>query len=231
MVVALIGQGFIYDGSSLEPNLWRNPGEIEGNGVDDDGNGFIDDVIGFDFGGHDPDPSFPAAHDRTVCEIAVAPHDDRTVAGIAFEARLMILKVTDERGDLIVPALFRALHYATQNGARVLILSWTMHGTRCDDPSIQFLDDVFGRTARHAFIVGGHPADWPACLESVVSVQATDAHDRPKVGRHASLELSAPGSDGRTVVAVSFSIGAVAGRRPSCSLKTRSGHRSRFAID
>jgi subtilisin family serine protease len=211
VILALVGQGFRYRGSSLEPVLWRNAGEIPGNGIDDDGNRFVDDVVGYDFGDHDADPTFPSRHDLVVSEIALAPHDDRTIAGIAPEARLMILKVTDRKGELIVPALFRALRYAVDHGARVLLLPWTLRGQNCDSARLSLLTDVFDETARHAFIVGGHPADWPACLRSVVSIQATDAHDRPKAGRHASLDLSAPGSDGRTPVAVSYAIGVVAG--------------------
>jgi subtilisin family serine protease len=210
-VLALIGQGFRYRDSPLEPVLWRNPGEIPSNGIDDDDNGFIDDVVGYDFGDHDPDPSFPSSHDRIVTEIAVAPHDDRGVAGIAPGARVMILKVTDRSGTLVWGALFRALLYSVENGARVLFLPWTARGESCESPSLDILTDVFADAARSAFIVGGHPADWPACLPSVVSVQATDARDLPKAGRHASLEFAAPGSDGRTPVAVSFAIGVVAG--------------------
>jgi hypothetical protein len=211
VVVALIGQGFRYRGSPLESVLWHNPGEIADNGIDDDGNGFVDDTIGYDFGDHDADPSYPSEHDLLVCEIALAPHDDRTIAGLAPDARLMILKVTDRKGELIVPALFRALRYGVEHGARVMLLPWTLRGERCGASYLNFLTDVFAQAALRAFVVGGHPADWPACLESVVSVQATDAHDLPKAGRHASLDFSAPGSDGRTPVAISYAIGAVAG--------------------
>ncbi len=211
VVLALLGQGFRYRNSSLEPVLWRNTGEIPDNGIDDDDNGFIDDVVGYDFGDHDPDPSFPADHDRLVTEIAVAPHDTRNIAGIAPGARVMILKVTDRSGALIQGALFRALRYSVEHGARVLFLPWTARGESCEGSPFEVMTDVFADAARSAFIVGGHPADWPACLPSVVSVQATDADDLPRAGRHASLELSAPGSDGRTHVAVSFAIGVVAG--------------------
>jgi hypothetical protein len=182
VVLALIGQGFRYRQSPLEPVLWRNPGEIPANGIDDDDNGFIDDVVGYDFGEHDPDPSFPADHDRLV-----------------------------RSGAFIWGALFRALRYSVDHGARVLFLPWTARGESCESSKLEFMTEVFADAARSAFIVGGHPADWPACLPSVVSVQATDARDLPRTGRHASLDLSAPGSDGRTPVATSFAIGVVAG--------------------
>jgi subtilisin family serine protease len=211
VVIAIVGQGFEYRGSDLEGALWRNPGEIPANRIDDDGNRFVDDVVGYDFAEHDPDPSFRAHHDRLVAEIAVAPHDDRSIAGMAPGARLMILKVTDASGALVRPALFRALHYAVDHGARVLVLPWTVRGADCDDTGLRPLEDVFAAASRRAFIAGGHPADWPACLPSVVSVQATDARDRPTAGRHRSLDFSAPGSDGRTPVAVSYALGLVAG--------------------
>jgi hypothetical protein len=70
---------------------------------------------------------------------------------------------------------------------------------------------VFAAASHRALIAGGHPADWPACLPSVVSVQATDGRDRPTAGRHGTLDFSAPGSDGRTPVAVSYALGLVAG--------------------
>ncbi len=211
VILALIGQGFRYRGSSLESVLWRNPGEIPDNGIDDDHNGFIDDVVGYDFADHDADPSHPSGHDRQVAEIAVAPHDDRSIAGIAPEARLMILKVTSADGNLVQPGLFRAFRYALDHGARVFLMPWTIRGGRCGDEQFEFLVDVFEHAAERAFIVGGHPSDWPACLPGVVSVQATDANDLAKTGHHASLDFAAPGSDGRTPVAVSFSIGVVAG--------------------
>jgi subtilisin family serine protease len=211
VVIALIGQGFDYRGSDVEGALWRNSGEAPSNGSDEDRNGLVDDVVGYDFGDHDPDPSFPSDHDRLVAEIALAPHDERSVAGLAPRARLMILKVTDREGQLIRPALFLAIRYAVDHGARVLVLPWTIRGTGCDDPNLLPLADVFAEAARRALIAGGHPADWPACLPSVVSVQATDADDLPREGRHATLDFSAPGSDGRTPVAVSFALGLVAG--------------------
>ena len=55
VVIALVGQGFEYRGSDVEAALWQNPGEIPANRIDDDRNGFVDDVVGYDFAEHDPE--------------------------------------------------------------------------------------------------------------------------------------------------------------------------------
>ncbi len=112
VLLALIGQGLSHGDGGLEPVLWRNPGEIPGNQRDDDENGLVDDIFGYDFFGDDPDPSFQAGHDRAVADIAVAPHDGHSVAGIAPGARLMILKIGDSQGRIRIGPLQRALDYA-----------------------------------------------------------------------------------------------------------------------
>jgi thermitase len=211
VTIALIGLGFPYRGSSLERALWNNPDEIPANGIDDDGNGWIDDLIGLDLGEHDVDPDYASHHDLIVAEIALAPHDDRASAGIAPNARLMLVKIADDSGRILNGPLPTALRYAVNKGARVILLPWTLRSSACGHPETATLDRVLTEISERALIVGGRPGDWPACLPAVVSVQATDAEDWPVSPPSSDVEIAAPGGDGRDGVFVSYAIGAVGG--------------------
>jgi hypothetical protein len=210
VIVAVIGIGMRYE-DFLAGALWRNPGETPSNGLDDDGNGLVDDIVGYDFGAGDPSPDSDSRHDLSVAEIALAPHDGKRGAGVAPGARLMVLRVADARDRVKLGPLGNALVYAVQNGARVILLPWTYRNVACQDPSLAPLNALMEQAARHALIVGGEPGSWPACLPAVVSVQATGADDRPLSGRSADIDFAAPGSNGITRVGTSFAIGLVGG--------------------
>ncbi|MFQ5699269.1 MAG: S8 family serine peptidase [Myxococcota bacterium] len=211
VVMAIIGTGIPWRSSSLRGSLWSHPGEIPGNGIDDDGNGLIDDVHGYDFAEGDPDVSIRGTHDLQVAEIALAPHDSRTIAGIAPGARLMILKIADDSGHILVGPLPHALAYALHYGARVIFMPWSSHKGRCGDPALRFLDQLLTRAAKEALIIAGSPGEWPACHPGVVSVRATRPDDRSQGLPSPDVDFGAPGSDGRTKVATSYAIGVVAG--------------------
>lgn len=146
MVVAVIDTGVDYTHEDLLPNLWRNPGEIPGNGKDDDGNGYIDDVIGWDFVSNDNKP-FDLAMDPiqiiiqggnpghgTHCAGNVAARGDngKGVAGVAPDAKIMALRFLSEKGEGDTAGAIKAINYAVKMGAKVLSNSW---GSEGDDPS------------------------------------------------------------------------------------------------
>jgi subtilisin family serine protease len=211
VVIALIGLGLTYKGSTLEQSLWRNPGEVPDNGLDDDRNGLVDDVVGYDFGDGDGDPTSGRGHDFKVAEIALAPHDAHTIAGVASEARLMVLKVSDEQGRVLIAPLPNALAYAAQNGAGVILLPWTFGNAKCNTPLVAPLSLLIHEISKRALVIGGQPGDWPACVPDVVSVQATGPDDRPSRPASPDIDLAAPGSDGRSPVGTSYAIGLVGG--------------------
>jgi subtilisin family serine protease len=115
-VVAVLDTGVDLSHPDLAPSLWQNPGEIAGNGVDDDGNGFADDVVGWDFADGDANPQDVDGHGSHVAgTIAAASGDDVGVSGICPSCRIMVL-----RFDLDVFSLIAAIEYAIDNGAEVV---------------------------------------------------------------------------------------------------------------
>jgi subtilisin family serine protease len=115
-VVAVLDTGVDLSHPDLAPSLWQNPGETAGNGLDDDGNGFVDDVVGWDFADDDANPQDTDGHGSHVAgTIAAASSDGVGVAGVCPGCRIMVL-----RFDLDVFSLIAAIDYAVENGADVL---------------------------------------------------------------------------------------------------------------
>jgi subtilisin family serine protease len=146
VVVALIDDGFFYNHEDIKDNIWKNPGETgldkngfpkETNGIDDDGNGYVDDVMGWDFVFDDPDPTHyifdgmdatkiqPYWHSIEAMGIIGAKGNNGIgVAGINWDVSMMLLKIGVQgvRGiDLNrCGRAARAIRYAADNGARVI---------------------------------------------------------------------------------------------------------------
>ncbi len=114
IIVAVIDTGIDLNHPDLIPNLWTNPGEIPGNGIDDDGNGFIDDVHGYDFGEGDGSPDDVAGHGTAVAGvIGAAGNNGVGVTGVNWSVQIMSLKIANRNGQLTLAAIIGAHDYAT----------------------------------------------------------------------------------------------------------------------
>ena len=132
IVVAVIDSGADMDHPDIAPNLWVNDGEIPDNGIDDDGNGFVDDVNGWDFFGipagqdfiddNDPEDTAGSGHGTAVSAIIGAPINGVGMAGVAPDVEIMVLRAC---GLLQCPdsTVIESLYYAANNGADVINLS------------------------------------------------------------------------------------------------------------
>ena len=193
--------------SRPRPNLWTNPGESgggrEANGLDDDGNGRIDDVHGWDFVDQDAQPQDGNGHGTHVSGTIAARGDDATgVAGVSWTAGLMALRVLGDNGSGYVSDVLTAYAYAARNGARVVNASLggdrfsrAEHDAIAAAPSTLFVVAA-GNDGASNDATPAYPCDYD--LANVVCVAASDRDDALASFSNygaASVDLAAPGVD------------------------------------
>ena len=125
VVIAVIDSGVDYLHEDLAANMWVNPGEIPGNGIDDDGNGYSDDVHGIDTVNNDGDPMDDAGH-GTHCAGTIGAVGDNGigVAGVNWNVRIMALKFLSSTGFGTTDGAIECLEYAVDMGAHITSNSW-----------------------------------------------------------------------------------------------------------
>ncbi len=209
-IIALVDTGMDTTHPDLTENLWRNPGEIADNGIDDDNNGYVDDIHGYDFVYNDPIPDDQLGHGTHVAGIAAAVGNNMTgVAGACWRARLMPLRFLGRNGTGNVSDAVEAIRYATTMGARIINNSWTIK------TSSQALAEAIGEAeAAGALIVaaagnqGGrlgnndryptYPANLRSLHDNVIAVaNITDQAQLSGQSNYglSSVDLAAPGTD------------------------------------
>ena len=124
ITVAVIDTGVNTTHPDLDSTIWRNPREIASNGLDDDGNGFVDDVNGWDFVDNDhlPLDDHSTTHGTHVAGTIAAKNNGQGNTGVAYGARIMPIRVLSEAGGTSAHVA-AGIRYATRNGARVINLS------------------------------------------------------------------------------------------------------------
>ncbi len=124
VVVAVIDTGVDYNHLDLHNNIWINTAEIADNGRDDDGNGYIDDVYGWDCVGNDNDPMDDNGHGTHVAGIIAAENNELGGVGIAYNCKIMVLKAGNSSGYFNNSDIAEAIQYAYMNGASVINMSF-----------------------------------------------------------------------------------------------------------
>lgn len=134
IVLAIVDSGVQIDHPDIKSNVWVNTGEIPGNKKDDDKNGLIDDVNGWDFVNNvaDPSPKFKAGfteggviHGTIVAGIAAASGNNNAgVTGVSWQSKIMALKALDDQGNGDTGAVIKAIDYAVAKGANIINLSF-----------------------------------------------------------------------------------------------------------
>ncbi|MEC9093259.1 MAG: S8 family serine peptidase [Planctomycetota bacterium] len=203
-IVAVIDTGVDYTHQDLAGNMWVNTGEIAGNGVDDDGNGYIDDIHGYDFYDSDGDPMDTGGHGTHVAGTIGAVGDNGSgVVGVNWDVQIMALRFLGPDGGYISDAVL-ALNYAVDNGAQISNNSWGGGG---------FSNSMYtaisnARSNGHLFVAAAgndygndndsnphYPSNYD--LDNVVSVASTTRNDQlssfSNIGS-TTVDLAAPGS-------------------------------------
>ena len=123
--VAIIDTGIDYRHPDLQGNIWKNPGEIADNGKDDDGNGYIDDIYGWDFSNNDNDPMDGHGHGTHVAgSIAAATNNGKLIAGVAWHTKMAALKFLSDNGRGSTSGAIDAVAYSAAMGFKVSNNSW-----------------------------------------------------------------------------------------------------------
>jgi subtilisin family serine protease len=121
VVVAVVDSGVDYAHPDLENNIWSNPGEVAGDGEDNDGNGYIDDVRGFDFVDSDNDPYDENGHGTHVAGTIGAQGDNGDgMTGVNWDVSIMPVRGADAGGNIGVVEIIDSFQYACDNGAHVV---------------------------------------------------------------------------------------------------------------
>ncbi len=125
VLVAVLDSGIRYTHLDLAAQMWRNPGEVAGDGVDNDGDGYVDDVFGINALTGSGDPNDDNGHGTHVAgTIGAAANNGQPHIGVAWNVRLMAVKAADAAGFLSSSAIIAGVDYAIAKGARIINCSF-----------------------------------------------------------------------------------------------------------
>jgi len=201
-LIAVIDTGVDYNHPDLKANMWTNPGEVPGDGIDNDGNGVIDDLHGYNATNDSGDPMDDNDH-GTHCAGTIGGHGNNAegVAGVQWNANMMGVKFLTAGGSGNLADAVKGILYAERMGARITSNSWGGGGYN------EALRDALANShALHIFAAGNNGNDndagasYPASydLPNIVAVAASDRNDNladfSNYGR-TTVDLAAPGVD------------------------------------
>jgi len=177
IIIAVLDLGVDYNHPDLVENVWINEDEIPDNGIDDDENGYIDDIKGWDFGNKDNDIKDEYGHGTICSGVAGAVTDNGIgISSAAWNCKIMPLIVLGPHGG--VTGILRGIEYAVENGARVISMSFTT------TTYIKSLDDTIDYANNKGVVAvaaagnsGENQERYPAAQDNVIAVAGTNHND------------------------------------------------------
>ncbi|HLM02356.1 MAG TPA: S8 family serine peptidase [Pyrinomonadaceae bacterium] len=214
VVVANIDTGINYNHEDLAANMWTNPGETNGNNIDDDGNGFVDDYYGYDFFFNDPNPQDENGHGtHTAGTIGAVGNNNIGIVGINWNVRIMAIKIYNSTGFGTTSAmLVNAYNYVRMmknRGVNIRVTNNSYGGCdeacNYDQATKDALDALGNAGILNVFAAGNngrnietqpfYPASYtsPSVL-SVANSTSTDTRSGSSNFGPVSVDLAAPGT-------------------------------------
>jgi subtilisin family serine protease len=205
VIVAIIDTGIRYTHEDLAANLWVNPGEIPGNGVDDDGDGFVDDVYGINAAANNGNPIDVLGHGTQVAGfIGGVGNNGLGTVGVAWRVKLMACRFYDDAGNGFLSDAVQAIDFARLKGAQVMnasFVSTTQSSAlftainSCRTAGIIFVAAA-GNDTQNTDLLPYYPAGFD--LDNIVAVGATTRTDDLAYFSNygaTTVDLAAPGLD------------------------------------
>ena len=201
-LVCVVDTGLDYDHEDLKANVWTNPGEVAGDGLDNDGNGVVDDVHGANFAYGTSDPRDDNSHGSHCAGIIGAVgNNGKGIVGVNWNATIAGAKVFDSHGMATNDALINGILYSARIGARVTSNSWggglfsqALHDAFQASPALHIC--AAGNFSSDNDVAPFYPADYD--LDNIVSVAAIDRKGAlapfSNYGAN-SVDVAAPGVD------------------------------------
>lgn len=182
--IAVIDTGVDYRHEDLKNQMWVNEAELNGEeGKDDDGNGYVDDVYGYDFANNDGDPIDGHSHGTHCAGTIAGEHNNVGVAGVMANAKIVAVKFLSDSGSGSTANAIKAVDYATKVNVDIMSNSWGGGGhsqalkdaiTRAKDAGILFVAAA-GNSATNNDSRPHYPSNYD--VENVISVAAHNAQD------------------------------------------------------
>lgn len=205
VTIAVLDSGLNFTHADLQGVAWTNPGEIAGDGVDNDGSGKIDDVIGWDWVNNDNDPTDDHGHGTNVSGIMVALRNNGVgTAGLVSGAKILVCKILNASNAGLTSHLIAATTYARQRGVRLMNLSLQNYPysasldaefTACQSAGI-LLCICAGNQGVNNDTTPNYPSSYPHA--NIIAVGNHDRTDQRWSGSNygaASVDLFAPGRE------------------------------------
>jgi subtilisin family serine protease len=213
VIVAVFDTGIDFEHSDLAANLWTNLDEIPGNGIDDDGNGYIDDIHGWNYCWSDNDVWDDDGHGTHVSgTIAANIGNDVGIVGVAPKVKIMTIKILGGQAgcpDDSNIAIQRAIQYAVDNGASVMNHSWGCaypgtdycQNSRTINDGIRYAKDrgvLFVQASGNNSLNNDNVRSdfWDRNIDNIISVAATNRQDKIAEFSNyglSTVDLGAPG--------------------------------------
>jgi subtilisin family serine protease len=197
VVIAIIDTGVDYTHPDLAANIWNNTDEIPGNGIDDDHNGYLDDIRGWDLCDNNSDPKDIWGHGTECAGVAAASTNNGIgIAGVGGKCKIMPLKICNETGWWTWDDAAEGIKYAADNGADIISMSFGDYTA----PNItrDVVNYAYGKGVFLCAAAGNDNANiklYPAAYENVTAVGATAHNDhRASFSTYGEwVDIAAPG--------------------------------------